>query len=178
VWCRDGSLVFTSVADGALYRVAASGEVTTVAVVGGGANAAAPTVDGGFVVTQNGGIDFAGLANLPAFDADGMPPYAPITPGIQVVDRDGAVRYFASDGFLAPNDLTAAPDGTLYFTDPPHHPPPPEPLGRVHAIAPDGFDSRGRRGIPLLQRHRARAGWHDRGHRGARRAALHRRRRT
>jgi gluconolactonase len=139
VWCPDASLVYTSVADGALYRVeVASGTVSTVGVVGGGANAAAPTTDGGFVVTQNGGIEFGGLAGLPGIDVNGMPPYAPITPGLQYVAGDGTVRYLLDAGFLAPNDLTATPDGTLYFTDPPHHPPPPGAVGRVHAVAPDG----------------------------------------
>lgn len=139
VWCPDGSLVYTSVPDGALYRVSvATGAVTTVAEVGGGPNAAAPTPDGGFVVTQNGGIDFSGLADLPEIDADGMPPYAPVTPGLQHVAADGAVRYLLDVGFRAPNDLTATPDGILYFTDPPHHPPPPEPVGRIHAVGPEG----------------------------------------
>lgn len=139
VWCPDGRLVFTSVADGTLYRVdVATGAVDTVAVVGGGANAAAPAADGGFVVTQNGGIDFTGLAGLPGIDMTGMPPYAPITPGIQHVAADGTVRFLYDAGFLAPNDLTASADGTLYFTDPPRHPPPPEPLGHVHTVGPDG----------------------------------------
>jgi gluconolactonase len=136
VWCDDGTLVFTSVPNGALYRVdVASGAVSTVAVVGGGANSAAPASDGGFVVTQNGGIDFSGL---PGIDADAMPPYAPITPGIQHVAPDGTVRSLFDDGFRAPNDLSATADGVLYFTDPPHHPPPPEPEGRVHVVGADG----------------------------------------
>jgi len=139
VWCADGTLVFTSVPDGALYRVdVATGAVSTVAVVGGGANAAAPTTDGGFVVTQNGGIDFSGLAGLPGIDLDGMPPYAPITPGLQLVASDGTVGYALDTGFLAPNDLTVTADDTLYFTDPPHHPPPAEAVGRVLAVGPDG----------------------------------------
>jgi gluconolactonase len=136
VWCGDGTLVFTSVPNGALYRLdVATGAVATVALVGGGANAAAPASDGGFVVTQNGGIDFTGLPDL---DASAMPPYAPITPGLQHVASDGTVRYLYDDGFLAPNDLTATADGVLYFTDPPHHPPPAEPGGRVHVVDADG----------------------------------------
>lgn len=136
VWCEDHSLVFTSVADGALYRLdPATGALRTVARVGGGANAAAPSADGGFVVTQNGGIDFSGIPGLDLADA---PPYEPVAPGLQHVAPDGTVRYLLDTGFLAPNDLVAAPDGTLYFTDPPHHPPPPEPRGRVHAIDPQG----------------------------------------
>lgn len=136
VWCGDETLVFTSVADGALYRVdVRTGALGTVAVVGGGANAAAPTADGGFVVTQNGGIDFS---RVPGFDVAGAPPYAPVAPGLQHVAPDGSVRYLLDQGFLAPNDLTATADGTLYFTDPPHHPPPAEPAGRVHAVSADG----------------------------------------
>jgi gluconolactonase len=133
VWCPDGTLVCTSVADGALERIHLDdGGVERVAVVGGGANAAALATDGGFLVTQNGGIDFA-QAGLP--DAA---PYRPVTPGIQRVHADGSVTYLADRDFLAPNDLVVAADGTVWFTDPPHHPPPPDAVGRVHTMSPDG----------------------------------------
>ena len=146
VWCPDGgapgdgTVVCTSVADGALLRVdLGTGRVDVVATVGGGANAAYPASDGGFVVTQNGGIDFtrAGIYG------DDPPPYRPAMPGLQRVDAGGAVSYLLDGdsidgGFLAPNDLVATAAGTLYFTDPPEHPPPPEPTGRVHALDPDG----------------------------------------
>jgi gluconolactonase len=135
VWCDDGTLVFTSVADGALYRVnVATGELRTLAVVGGGANGAAPTTDGGFVVTQNGGVDWEAIG----MPIEGAPAYAPVASGLQYVGPNGSVRYLYDEGFGAPNDLTVTADGILYFTDPPHHPGPPEPVGLVRAIDPDG----------------------------------------
>ncbi|HEY6317140.1 MAG TPA: SMP-30/gluconolactonase/LRE family protein [Acidimicrobiia bacterium] len=129
-----GTLVCTSVADGALERIhLADGRVERVAVVGGGANAAALARDGGFLVTQNGGIDFASTNLFPD-----PPPFEPVTPGLQRVHPDGAVEYVVDDGFLAPNDLVVAADGTLWFTDPPPFPPPAEPRGRVHTMTPVG----------------------------------------
>ena len=74
VWCPDGTVVCTSVAEGALYRVwPREGRKERIASVGGGANAAAPADDGGFLVTQNGGIDFApmGLYEGPAAVSSG-----------------------------------------------------------------------------------------------------------
>jgi len=137
VWCDDGTVVLTSVPEGALYRVwPMEGRATKIASVGGGANAAAPATDGGFLVTQNGGIDFT---KLPFYKDP--PPYNPATPGLQRVMPDGSVHYICDVGFLAPNDLVATEDGTLYFTDPPPHPPPPDPLGRVHALLRDGTTS-------------------------------------
>jgi gluconolactonase len=138
-------LVCTAVAGGSVERIdLATGMVTRVADVGGGANAALITSDGGFLVTQNGGIDFTELSLY-----DDPPPYRPVTPGIQRIAPDGTVVGYLLDAssdpttgergpFLAPNDLVVTADGTLWFTDPPMHPPPPEPLGRVHAMAPDG----------------------------------------
>jgi gluconolactonase len=140
-WCpaadgRDGTIVCTSVADATLERIdVARGTVERVAGLGGGgANAAQLATDGGFVVTQNGGIDFAAAALY----ADDPPPYRPATPGVQRVDADGVVTYLADAGFLAPNDLVVGADGTLLFTDPPHFPPGDGETGRVHARAVDG----------------------------------------
>lgn len=134
-WCPDGTLVCTSVAGGTVVRVHVhSGRVELVADVAGGANAVWHATDGGFVVTQNGGIDYASTG----LTLDPAPEYRPVTPGIQRVEADGTVRYLAAEGFLAPNDLVVAADGTLWFTDPPHYPPPADPVGRVHTMAPDG----------------------------------------
>ncbi|MEX0664205.1 MAG: SMP-30/gluconolactonase/LRE family protein [Acidimicrobiia bacterium] len=134
-WCSDGTLVCTSVANGAVVRVhVATGVVEPVAMTGGGANAVIAASDGGFVVTQNGGIDYS----TTGLRLDPMPEYQPITPGIQRVDPQGEVSYLLDEGFLAPNDLVVDEHGTLWFTDPPHYPPPSEPAGRVHTLAADG----------------------------------------
>ncbi len=136
VWCPDGTVVCTSVADAALERVhVESGLVERVAELGGGgANAAQPASDGGFVVTQNGGIDFAQSDLYP----EGAPPYRPVEPGIQRVDADGNVSDLARSGFLAPNDLVVTADGTILFTDPPRFPPREGEEGRVHVMTRDG----------------------------------------
>jgi gluconolactonase len=140
VWCpgtgdTDDTLVCTSVADGALERVHLSdGRVERLAVLGGGANAAAACTDGGFLVTQNGGINFEATNLYP----DDPPPYRPVTPGLQRVAPDGGVEYVARGEFRAPNDLIVAADGTLWFTDPPPYPPPKNRVGRVLTMQPDG----------------------------------------
>ncbi|HKF90356.1 MAG TPA: SMP-30/gluconolactonase/LRE family protein [Acidimicrobiia bacterium] len=137
VWVPDAipggpSLVVTSVAAGALYRVWPERNHTELlADTGGGANGAALAADGGILVTQNGGMDFSKLPLAVDY------PYNPATPGLQLA-TDGAVRYLADDGFQAPNDLVVAADGTVYFTDPPHYPLPPDPTGRVLAYERDG----------------------------------------
>jgi gluconolactonase len=141
---RPAHLVFTAVAGGVVQRLdLETGTVTLVADVGGGANAALLTSDGGFLVTQNGGIDFT---QVPLYDDP--PPYRPVTPGLQRITPDGSVSYLLDAStdpttgeqgpFVAPNDLVVAADGTLWFTDPPHHPPSPDRRGRVHAMGPDG----------------------------------------
>lgn len=134
VWCGDDTLVVTSVPDGALYRIAVStGAVELFADTGGGANGAALAADGSILVTQNGGIDFSRLGLFAE-----PPPYRTATPGLQLARADGSVSYLLDDGFLAPNDLAVAADGRVFFTDPPHHPPPETPVGRVMVLARDG----------------------------------------
>jgi gluconolactonase len=140
-WCDDGTVVCTAVAGGVLHRIwPAERRVEVFATTGGGPNACAPTADGGFLVTQNGGIDFS-LHALPGFDS--LPEYVPVTPGIQRVGADGGVEYLATrtrDGrpLRAPNDLVTTPDGVLYFTDPGHHPLPPDPDACLMRMEPDG----------------------------------------
>jgi gluconolactonase len=128
VWCDDGTLVVTGVGDGHLYRVWPSeGRWEIFADLGGGPNGATPCSDGGVLVTQNGGFDFSPLV------ADAPSP-RPAEPGIQRVTPAGDVSYLARGGLNAPNDLVVAADGTLYFTDPGHYPPPDPPIGRVMAL--------------------------------------------
>jgi gluconolactonase len=146
VWCAgdgardEGTLVVTSVVDGALYRVwPETARVELLAITGGGANGAALASDGSVLVTQNGGIDFAAMGVF----ADPPAPAAPAEPGLQRAQADGTVTYLAGEAvgngrFHAPNDLVVATDGTVYFTDPGHYPPPTPPIGRVIAYAPDG----------------------------------------
>ncbi|WP_375398706.1 SMP-30/gluconolactonase/LRE family protein [uncultured Sphingomonas sp.] len=141
VWCDDGTLVVTAVAEGALYRIwPGEGRKAKIADTAGGPNAAAPADDGGFVVTQNGGIDF-GQVPLPPEEIRFPPPERPsgfVPGGLQRVAADGTVTRLLSD-MQASNDLVVGPDGTIYFTDPPRFPVPPGArLARVMARAPDG----------------------------------------
>jgi sugar lactone lactonase YvrE len=122
------------VSGGCLYRVFPDdGSAEVLAVTGGGPNSCVEAVDGGFLVTQNGGIDFS-IFDLPGFGD--LPPIQPVTPGIQYVSPSGECRYVAtqtSDGssMRGPNDLVVAKDGTVFFTDPGHYPLPALPSGRV-----------------------------------------------
>ena len=145
VWhAATGRLTVTEVSGGRALAVDVErGEAEVLATTGGGPNGAFPCADGGLLVTQNGGLDWEAMG----FGA--REPTAPATPGIQRVAPDGAVALITGDHgpFRAPNDLCVAPDGALWFTDPPRYPPPPEPLGRVWRwpvggrpeIAADGF---------------------------------------
>ncbi len=131
VWCPDGTVVATSVAAGALFRVhPATADTERIADTGGGANGAALAATG-ILVTQNGGIDFSKLP----IGID-LPQSEPTTPGIQLAVADG-VSYLADVGFLGPNDL-AVRGGDVYFTDPGHFPPPQDELvGRVMVLHAD-----------------------------------------
>ena len=139
-WCDDGTLAVTSVAEGALYQVWPQRlRKQRLAITGGGANAAATIAGGGFLVTQNGGIDFAATGH-PAFSHLPAPDWR--TPAIQRVRADGEVSNLTTapelGGLNAPNDLVVGEDGVLYFTDPGPHIRGDSPIGRVIALAPDG----------------------------------------
>ena len=139
VWLGGGLLACTSVPDGVVWRVdvaAATKEV--LADTAGGPNGAALCSDGGLLVTQNGGLDYAAFGIF-----DEPPPYRPSTPGLLRIAPDGTVAYLLDDGFRAPNDLVVAPDGTVLFTDPGHYPPSDPPHGRV-------FSWHAERGLSLL----------------------------
>jgi sugar lactone lactonase YvrE len=143
-WCPDGTLMCTSVAEGRLYRVWPDERRSAIfAETKGGANACAPAMDGGFLVTQNGGIDFS-LFKLPGFAA--LPAFSPVAPGLQYAAADGTVTYLAThvdDGtpLHGPNDLVVTADGIVYFTDPGHYPLPDPPIGRVLKMTRDGVVS-------------------------------------
>lgn len=121
VWCPDGSLVISRISPGGLQRIdPTSGRCEWVASFAGGGNSAQLASDGGFVITNNGGIDFTRFAEALGIDASKVP-YAPGPPGLQRLRADGRLETLASDGLKAPNDLVVARDGTIYFTDPPPH---------------------------------------------------------
>ena len=135
VWCPDGTVVATSVAAGALFRVKpGSGSVEQIARTSGGANGAALAADGSILVTQNGGIDFSKLPGVFA----ALPACVPAVPGLQLAAPDGTVTYLAEREFRGPNDLAITSDGTVYFTDPGHFPPTEDGTGRVMVYARDG----------------------------------------
>ncbi len=121
VWCPDGTLVITQLSPGGLLRIQPeSGESELLVSVLGGANSAQLATDGGFVVANNGGIDFSGFAGALGLDVTKIA-YTPGPPGLQRVSPAGVVTTLVQQGLQAPNDLIVAPDGTIYFTDPPPH---------------------------------------------------------
>jgi gluconolactonase len=137
VWCDDETLVVTSVAAGALYRVWPDEQRAEVcAKTNGGANGAALAADGSILVTQNGGMDFS---QLPVAIFGDLPESPPTTPGLQLARPDGTVTYLADRDLNGPNDLAITAAGDVYFTDPGHYPPPEgEPVGRVMVYGRDG----------------------------------------
>lgn len=121
VWCPDGSLVVTTISPGRLLRIdPRTGRFSEIASVAGGANSAHLARDGGFVVTNNGGIDFTVFAVHLGLDPAKIP-YRPGPPCLQRIAPDGRVSTLVVDGLQAPNDLAVSSDGTIYFTDPPPH---------------------------------------------------------
>ena len=115
MWCGDGTLVVTSVAEGALYRVwPEQNRATRIAETGGGANGAALAADGSILVTQNGGYDF----QLPWGCSTIRRRSEPVTPGLATRAARWRGQLSGRRGFLCPNDLAVAADGTVYFTDP------------------------------------------------------------
>lgn len=121
IWTDDAQLVVTSIPRGELLAVDLfTGRSKTVADVAGGPNGAAPIEGGGFVVTQNGGIDYAAHGLIPP---DLAPPFRPTRPGLQLVSATGKVSYLATDGLTGPSDVATGADGHIYFTDPGAFPP-------------------------------------------------------
>jgi sugar lactone lactonase YvrE len=136
VWCAaDQTLVVTSVTGGCLWRVwPEQGRRELIADTDGGANGATPASDGGFLVTNNGGVD---LSETGVIEHPPPPRVAPA--GLQRVSPDGTVTYLARGALNAPNDLCVSATGTVYFTDPGHFPPPEgRVVGRVMAYEVDG----------------------------------------
>jgi hypothetical protein len=139
VWCdigdHAGTLVVTSVAEGALYRVwPDENRCAQFADTGGGANGAALAAEGSILVTQNGGIDFTKIGLF-----DDPPPYRPSKPGLQLATPDGRVSYLAEYDLHAPNDLAIASNGDVYFTDPGHYPPDADDAARVMIYDDNGL---------------------------------------
>jgi len=115
----DGSIILVEIERGTLSRVAATGEVSIIAKLGGGPNGAAMGPDGRIYVCNNGGFEWAQSKGLlfpghqPADYSGGR---------IEAVDLDsGAVEtlYTECDGHAlrGPNDLVFDRQGGFYFSD-------------------------------------------------------------
>jgi sugar lactone lactonase YvrE len=111
VWCPDGTLVITLISPGTVMRIRPeSGQLEPVASFPGGANSAQLASDGGFVVCNNGGIDFTGFAEGLGIDASKIP-FAPGPPGLQRVASDGSLTTLAAEGLQAPTRAGKAASG-------------------------------------------------------------------
>lgn len=136
LWHADeGELVVATVADACIWRVDVARLTRSLwAEPRGGPNGAVLADDGGLLVTNNGGFDFATLGLWPD-----PPPYRPVPPGLQRVRPNGRVDDIAGQGEMTgPAGVSAAADGTVLVADPPRWPPPEDPpAGRVWALDPD-----------------------------------------
>jgi gluconolactonase len=106
----------------------------------GGANNLVLSTDGGCLVSQNGGVGASAKSVLRRLypEMGGLPETRVTTPGLMRVTPDGEVRYVIDSGVNAPNDLAAASDGTLYFTDPGNPFLEPRATPRVMRLSSDG----------------------------------------
>jgi gluconolactonase len=138
VWCDDGTLAVTAVAEGKLYRIwPRTKHRELIADTTGGTNGAAPATNGCFLITQNGGIDFNKFLS-DIMPGTKWPEVRPMSPGLQLARPDGRVISLL-ENMQAPNDLVVGPDDTIYFTDPHTFPTPPNTnFARVMARAADG----------------------------------------
>jgi gluconolactonase len=135
VWrASRGDLVVTSVSEGALFVVdVATGTAERWADTAGGPNGGVLMEDDGILVAQNGGLDVSRFWPRP------VPPVRPTTPGLQVVEADGAVRPVDTDQPLfSPNDLAVDDDGSVVFTDVLHDSEWSHLTGRLWRLSPDG----------------------------------------
>ena len=157
VWCPPGAgrprarSSCTSVAEGTLSRVwPEQGRREVIADTGGGANGAALAADGGFLVTQNGGIDFS-IFEISASSA------APLraSRGCSASRPTARCSYLTPDTLQMPNDLCVASDGTVYFTDPRGRRREPAERARVRARSRRHAAARRRRVLGAERHHRS-----------------------
>jgi gluconolactonase len=126
----DGRIVMVETYTGKLVAWSAERGLHDYARCEGGPNACALGSDGAAYVTQNGGTAGAWKAATMSI------------PSIQRCWPDGRCEIVASSvagvALRAPNDLTFAPDGRLYFTDPGEYDPNARGDGRLCMLAVDG----------------------------------------